>query len=205
MKKILSIIIFISLFSNVRADAGYCYCYEIEIETNHGLKSGFIRLNSYYEINSDSLAYPNYFKSAIIKINNSKKYIELHDFSIPIKWNSNDTITYISKTNVDTIDFEDITKINYVSTHHCYVGSQILNTLKLEDEDWVRKQPLRMEEFGYDVCGITVLVYENSKELNQLLINLKASTADINNGKPFYKIIKELNSFKVVVIESCSS
>lgn len=44
MKKILSIIIFISLFSNVRADAGYCYCYEIEIETNHGLKSGFIRL-----------------------------------------------------------------------------------------------------------------------------------------------------------------
>lgn len=204
MKKLLSIIIFFSLFSGLRADGGSCYSYKIEIETSHGLKSGFIRLNSYFNINSDSLVYPEYFKKAVIKATNSRNHIELHNFAIPIKWNTDEVITYISKTNIDTLSIKDIIRIKHIATQHCYVGSAVLSTLKSEDVDWAIKQPLRIEEFSYDVCGMTVLVYENSKELNLLLINLKAATSDINNWKPFFKIIKELNSFKVIVIESCS-
>ena len=206
LKKLIYTLTLIIASHFAKADLGYSYCFEVELNTNSLIKKGFIRINSYCEIKEDSLRMDGYFNKILFKSchTSEEKNIILHKYSIPIIWDEKNEITYLSKNINDTILIKDIKSIKVISKCFSYVGTEILNTLRLKSSAWASNKPIRQEEFGYDVCGIKILVYEQSKELDNLIIKLKASTKNINNWNSFYEIIEKMNEFKVIVTQTCS-
>ena len=204
MKKLSLLLGCLLTLSHAKADFGPCCCFEVEIITTNSKYHGFIRILE-GNFKNDSLENSKYFTKA--SLNAFQPYItqvKLHNYIIPVSFGDDQTISYMSRDLIDSIDFKDISKIIYKSTCNCYVGTDIVTRLTKNDLQWATKKPLRIDEFSYDVCGIAVQYYEDSHELNQLIKELKETTKDINNDRPFRDKINELQGFKVIIIESCS-
>jgi hypothetical protein len=54
------------------------------------------------------------------------------------------------------------------------------------------------------VCGIKALIYDDNPEARKMIEKLKEATKDINDWSAYNNLIKELNDYKISLIESCS-
>lgn len=205
MKKNL-IFLFWVLFSSSYCfgGGGYSFCFEVTVITNNGNFEGYIRMNLEDSvINLDSINNPNYFTKQVIELNNNGlSALVLHRFSIPILYLDN-SINYLS-FDKDTISINSIKQLKYKSTGHCEIGTDVLSKLNQTDESWARKKPISIKQFSFDVCGYNIQFYEKSLEIDKLVNELIETTKDINDWKPFQNKIKELDKFKVIVVEKCS-
>lgn len=210
-KTFLLIVFFISININSFGIGGAeCYCFQIEVKTVTTNYTGHVRINTYNNINVDSISNDGYFTNYIFSEKNSHNdtlFINSFSFLINYKDSYSKTINYTPyrDKNYDTqILFENIVSISFIKEGKCYDGISVVNILKPEDEVWCVTRPIKIENIGFDVCAYQISVFEENQAIDELLIKLKKSTTNLNDWTSFYEVIKKLNGYKVIVIESCS-
>lgn len=205
MKKLFFILLFYTSILNSRADLGFCYCYEVEVVTASSTFKGFIREWSYDYIDPDSLQFSDYFIKTFRNFRlGYKPYLEVHNYIIPINLAAGRTVSYLSRDLVDTIMFNEITRINYISNCDCYIGTIVENKLSKSDAVWASSEPKKRDKIEIENCSIAVLFYEQSQEINLIFTKLKEAAKNRGeNWKLYADHLQALLAYKVIVIPAC--
>ena len=89
----------------------------------------------------------------------------------------------------------------------------VASTLTRKDLNWINKKPLRCVNLGDYLCGYTVYIYEESRDLNQLIKKIKMvltqlrkeeQEGDYGLDKRLHEEIDKFEGKKVVVVGGCT-
>lgn len=219
----LVIILSMASFSSF-ADGGYCWIYKVKIEIGNKSIIGYAKGNM-WNFEKDSLNNSGYFTRALTEYSNSQAIDSAHQFlylfeemiplKIPNPFNERSTMDFEINHLIgrpQSIPTATITRISYMETIECTMGSAIITPISLSDSLWLQTKPSQILRVGDGFCSYTIYVFDANLDLQskiekwaKLIENDdKEALEGRDYGSSFRDEIRKLGLKKIVILAHCS-
>jgi hypothetical protein len=202
IRTILSLFILFTL--PIFAEYGGFYLSIKIIDKNERTTKGFVYLQSEIVNLQENT---NHFLENALKVRREKLYFNFYSNLIEYFYKENldpkEKKAYllinpskILKTEIKNIEIES-------SIYHPYSIS-ILNQLKLEDINWISKEPISALSLSSENCSYSIFIHKNSNKLKKIIKNINSTNNFFYNEKEIKDILDNFDNEKIVIISECS-
>jgi hypothetical protein len=200
-RKIVYLLVLFQLLDySCKADFSPQYFLEVEIVAYNITYKGVIRTNYDWLTNekiAEFIENSKLFADTIKAIDgNEEGKIELYAYAIPFVLDSFINMVYCSN-DFHSLYISDIDAIRLVKVYERMQGTGIRSILTPRDKSWIYGTPVERYEIGPGSNHLTILVFEENKEINLII-------EDLEKNEDF-KSIGELNKYKVLVLYTCDA
>jgi hypothetical protein len=170
MTKLLYTLFLNLIFStSILAGGGYCNILKVNINIDNFYLQGYVRINTFMNINSDSITSTQYLTNTVKTIPELSDKLILYEYAIPIKYNlpnhANNITYYLSTNHSDTLDTKFIKEVVFLDSLYCYPGIYISSDLEMSDTLWIGKGYIKEDNYKTgDYCSNVALFFENTPE-----------------------------------------